>query len=304
MQLPPFLLDEWLAQKHSADPAIEFDLGSSTGPVWTLRELLTLSGDLEALLDTELFYTPSAGTPKLREAIAALEGVDPGDILVTTGGAEGLFLLFFSAAGPDANVVLPLPGFPANVAMAEALGIGIRYYRLRAENGFRIDPDEIRKLVDGNTRLVLVNSPHNPTGTVLTDQEMEELHNFCVERGVAFVSDQVYHPIYHGCEMRSAARLAHATVLGDFSKALCLSGLRTGWIVERDAGRRKHYLNARRYFTVSGTAVGERLAALALRHHEAIYARARRVAAANLALLDRLMADCGGVLGWVRPQGG
>jgi aspartate/methionine/tyrosine aminotransferase len=118
MTLPPFLLDEWLDQKHAADPPIEFDLGSSTGPVWTLRELLSLSGDLEAILetilDTNLLYTPPAGTLELREAIAALEGADPDCIQVVTGAAEALLLLFFAAAGRGANVILPQPGFPTN----------------------------------------------------------------------------------------------------------------------------------------------------------------------------------------------
>jgi aspartate/methionine/tyrosine aminotransferase len=92
-------------------------------------------------------------------------------------------------------------------------------------------------------------------------------------------------------------------VLGDFSKAFCLSGLRVGWIIERDPARRERYLNARSYFTVSNTALGERLATLALEHAEAIYARARRVATANLALLDRLFNEHSDILSWVRPRG-
>jgi aspartate/methionine/tyrosine aminotransferase len=286
MTLPPFLLDEWLDQKASADPPIEFDLGSSTGPIWTLRELLSLGGDLEALLDTSIFYTRPAGTRELREAIAAVEGADPDCIQVVTGAAEALLLLFFGAAGPKANVILPQPGFPTNDALAAALGIEARHYVLRPENQFRIDPDEVRRLADRNTRLLLVNSPHNPTGAVLSDAELESLHDFCAGAGVQFVCDQVYHPIYHGPAARTAARLPRATVLGDFSKALCLSGLRTGWIVEPDPARRRQYLNARSYFTVSNTVLGERLATLALQHHHTIYARAQRIASANLALLD------------------
>jgi aspartate/methionine/tyrosine aminotransferase len=231
MNLPQFLLDEWLAQKHTAKPPVEFDLGSSTGPAWTLRELLSLGGDLEELLDTPISYVSSNGTPALRQAIASLEGCDPEHVQVTTGGAEALLLIFSDAALPGANVVLPRPGFPANDAMAQAFGIEARHYVLRPQNGFRVDSDEIRGLIDSNTSLVLVNSPHNPTGSTLSDSEMESLHDYCAERGVQFLSDQVYHPVYHGAPMRSAARLPHATVLGDFSKALCLSGLRLGWMV-------------------------------------------------------------------------
>ncbi len=306
MNLPPFLLDQWISLKHSANPPIEYDLASSTGPVWTLRELLALgAGDeIERLLDTRVFYTSAAGTPELRGAIADLEGVDPSEVQIVTGAAEALLILFFLAAEPGANVVLPSPGFPSNNAIAQSFGLEIRYYRLRAENGFQTDLDEIRRLTDKNTKLILVNTPHNPTGAVLTDQEYDSLHEFCSGRGIPLVSDQVYHPIYHGPPTRSAARLPHATVISDFSKALCLSGLRIGWMIEHDPVRRERYFTARNYFTVTNNVLGERLGALALQHRDAIYSRAQTVASRNLALLDGVMAEHAGIVRWIRPSGG
>jgi len=302
MKLTPFLLDQWLEQKFSAD--IEFDLGSSTGPIWTLRELLALGGDMESLLDTNLFYTPPAGSGELREELARMENVHPEHVLVTTGAAEALLILFHAAAEPGANVVLPHPGFPSNEAIADSFGLEIRRYRLRPENGFQIDCTEIQRLVDGNTRFVLVNSPHNPTGAVVSESAMDALHDFCVEREVQLVCDQVYHPIYHGTPVRSAARLPGVTVISDFSKALCLGGLRIGWMIERDARRREAYLNARSYFTVSSTVIAEKLAALAARRREIIYDRARSIAQANLQLVDRLFSEHADVFQWVRPAGG
>jgi len=306
VKLSPFRLDQWLEQKLCAKPPIDYDLAASTGPSWTLRDLLALADDGEQarLLDTTLVYTAAAGSAALRESIAALQGVDPDAVQVVTGAAEALLILFFLAAEPGANVVLPNPGFPPNAALPESLGLEVRCYTLRPESGFRLDLDEVQTLVDRHTRIVLVNSPHNPTGAVLSAQEMQRAHDFCADRRIQFVCDEVYHPIYHGPEMPSAARLRHATVLGDFSKALCLSGLRVGWIVERDPERRARYTNARSYFTVSNTALGERLATLAVQHREAIYGRARRVATANLALLDQLFGEYGDVLQWVRPRGG
>jgi len=306
MDLPPFLLDRWLEQKQSPGSPIQYDLGSSTGPVWTLRELLALAPGtpLDALLDTAISYTSAIGTPALRAAIAALEGVDPDTVQVVTGGSEALLILFFLAAEPGANVVLPNPGYPVYSPLAESLGIAVRYYNLRAENQFRVDPDEIRTLVDRDTRFLVVNSPHNPTGAVVGDREMESLHDFCAERGVQFVSDQVYHPIYHGSEMRTAARLPHATVISDFSKALCLSGLRIGWMIDRDPARRERYLNARNYFTVTANVLGERLATLALEHSNEVYGRARKIAGQNLALLDEVFARHSHTIRWVRPAGG
>lgn len=306
MKLTPFLLDQWLDQKNRVDTPIEYDLGSSTGPVWTVRELLELDSGCwqEELVKTKLFYTPPAGSAELREELAALEGTDPAHVQVVTGASEALLILFFRAAEPGANVVLPSPGFPANTALPDALKLETRFYTLRPENAFRLDLDELRGLVDRQTRFVLVNSPHNPSGSVLTDNELELLDEFCGARGVQLVVDQVYHPIYHGAETRSAVRLPHATVLGDFSKALCLSGLRVGWMVEHDARRREEYLNAHSYFTVSNNVLGDRFAALALRHRDAIYGRARHVAQSNLALLDTFFGEHQDVFGWIRPLGG
>jgi len=152
--------------------------------------------------------------------------------------------------------------------------------------------------------LVLVNSPHNPTGATFSDPEMESLHEFLAGRGIQFVVDEVYHPIYHGLATSSAARLPRVTVVSDFSKALCLAGLRTGWLLERDRKRMASYREARSYFTVSNTSIGEALAAVAVRQREKILARARQISAANLTRLDGFFAQFHDVFGWVRPRGG
>lgn len=307
MHIAPFLLDHWLEQKFTADPPVEFDLGSSTGPVWTVRELLALDGaSPECLADTALSYTPSPGSAALRQAIAASYGshVSPEHVHVATGGAEALLILFYLAAEPGANVVLPKPDYPANAALAASLGIETRHYHLHASTGFRTDPDEIRSLVDARTKFVLLTVPHNPTGAVVPLADLDAIHQFCAARNVDLVVDEVYHPIYHGPEMPSAARLERAIVIGDFSKALCLSGLRLGWIVDRDPARRARFHNARCFFTASNTALGEQLGVIAMRHRDAVLGRARRIAAANLALLDAFFAEHAAALQWVRPAGG
>jgi aspartate/methionine/tyrosine aminotransferase len=304
MELPPFLLDDWLGQKHAANPPIEFDLGSSTGPVWTLREVLALGGNIEDLLDTRLFYVPGAGTAALREELASMSGVKAEEVLITTGGAEGLLILFRLAAEAGANIVLPSPGFPANDAIAMAAGLEIRRYRLRYEDNFQIDLDEIRQLADNHTKIVLINSPHNPSGAVTCPEQMRALAEFCAQAGIQLVADEVYHPIYHGASQPSATMLANATVLGDFSKALCLSGLRIGWIIERDPQRRAQYRTARQYFTVSSATLSESLGTFALQHREKIYARAQKIAGENLSLLDRFFAVHADRFEWMRPAGG
>ena len=304
MKLEPFLLDRWLNQYPRA--AIDFDLASSTGPRWKTREVLTFldAAEKEKLLDTELVYSHPAGSEALRQAIGEMQGVSPETVQIVTGASEALHILFFLAARPGANVIVPAPSFPSTLALPRSFGIEVRTYRLRRENKFRVDPDEIKALADANTQLVVVNTPHNPTGTVLSDDELESLHDFAAGRSIPFVVDEVYHPLYHGRKTRSAARLPHATVLGDFSKAFCLSGLRTGWIIEQDRHRREQYFDTRAYFTVSNTPLGEALATAAVRNRETIFGRARQVTAESLKLLDGFFAAHSELFGWVRPAGG
>jgi aspartate/methionine/tyrosine aminotransferase len=184
------------------------------------------------------------------------------------------------------------------------MALDTRYYHLRRENKFRIDVAEIKKLADAQTRMILINSPHNPLGSTVSDEEWDELHEFASVRGIQLVSDEVYHPFYHGKETRSATRLPHATVVGSFSKVYPFSGLRLGWIVEPDQQRREKFLNARSFFTISNNSAGEFLATIAMRNRETILKRTRQVASANLQALERFMTEHSEVLDWVRPTGG
>jgi aspartate/methionine/tyrosine aminotransferase len=303
MQLKPFLLDMWLdAYEHD----IEFNLAASTGTSWTLNEILNLAGEdeRERFLNHDLVYSRPAGAEGLRVAIAEMQGVDADSVQVVTGASEALLVLMWLAAEPGANVVLPLPGFTTFSALPESLGIEPRYYSVRRENDFRIDIDEIKKLADHNTKLILVNTPHNPTGATLSDAEMETLHEFTSSRGIQLVADEVYHPIYHGTPTKSAARLPHATVIHDFSKAFPLAGVRTGWMIEHDVKRRERYWNARAYFSVSNNTAGEMLAEIAMRHRETVLGRTQQTATRNLRQLESFMAEHRDRLGWIPPRGG
>jgi aspartate/methionine/tyrosine aminotransferase len=306
LKLERFLLDQWLEEYQSSTPPIQFHLASSTGPPWTTNELLGLisSDEQQELLDKYLLYSRSQGADDLREAIGEMEGVPAESVLVLTGASEALLILFFIGAEPGDNVIVPFPCFPTMAALPRSFGIETRRYKLRPEQDYRIDLDEIAALVDARTRILLVNSPHNPTGSTLTDEEMDSLYDLAQAKGIQFVCDQVYHPIYRGRATASATRLPKATVLGDLSKALSLSGLRTGWIVEREHERMEAYLNARQYFTITNSPLTESLATIAVRNRSAIWRRTFEVASANLELLDQFFAESAATLSWVRPAGG
>ncbi len=307
MDLKPFLLDMWL---DTYEHGIEFNLASSTGPSWTLNEILSLAGDEERqlFLNHKVVYSRPAGAEGLRAAIAEMQQVDAGKVQVVTGASEALLVLMWLAAEPGGNVILPQPGFTTFSALPESLGLETRYYAVRKENGFAIDIEEIKKLTDRNTKLVLINNPHNPTGATMSDAELDILHEHTSSRGIQLISDEVYHPIYHsiyqGQPAKSAARLPHATVIHDFSKAFPLAGVRTGWMIEHDPKRRERYWNARAYFSVSNNTSGEMLAEIAMRHRDTVLGKTQKTATENLRQLDAFMSQHREMIGWIPPRGG
>src|ERR1700733_14886026 len=163
MQLKPFLLDVWLDQ-YERD--IEFNLAASTGPTWTVNDILALADDetRHRFLNHKLVYSRPAGADSLREAIAEMQSVPIEAVQIVTGASEALLVLMWLAAEPGANVILPLPGFTTFSALPESLGMETRFYGVRQENNFYIDVDEIQRLADSRTKLILINSPHHPTG--------------------------------------------------------------------------------------------------------------------------------------------
>src|SRR5580698_9556070 len=181
MKLKPFLLDAWLDQyEHN----IDFNLAASTGPAWTVNDILALAEEetRQRFLNHKLAYGRPAGSDSLREAIAEMQSVPIEAVQIVTGASEALVALMWLATEPGANIIIPLPGFTTFSALPESLGLETRFYRMCRENGFRIDSDEIKRLVDSKTKLLLVNSPHNPTGATIGDAEMEALHDFTAKR--------------------------------------------------------------------------------------------------------------------------
>jgi len=155
MQLKPFLLDMWMA---TYEHEIEFNLAASEGPRWTLNEILSLAseGERQRFLNHDLVYSRPGGAEGLRAAIADMQDVNVDTVQVVTGASEALLILMWLAAEAGANVVLPQPGYTPFSALPQSLGIETRYYALRKENGFRIDLEEVKQMVDRNTKSILI----------------------------------------------------------------------------------------------------------------------------------------------------
>lgn len=304
MDLPPFLLDHWLSQHDFADPPIAYNLASSTGPRWTLDDLLALGGTPVDIGATTLSYAPPEGSKALRQAVAAFLDTDPDWVVITTGASEALSILMCLFARDGGNIVIPDPGYPAYAAMALAWRLGVRYHRLDRAQGFAQQGAAMLEAMDADSLAAIVNTPHNPTGSAMETVDVVALAEAMAERGAPLLVDEVYHPLYFGTPLPSAAGIENVILMGDMSKALSLPGLRMGWIVDGNAQRRQRIIDARSYFTISGSPLLEQIAAHALRHADAIVDRLAAVANRNLPLLEGLIAGTGGLLSWSRPRGG
>jgi len=303
MNLPPHLLDQWLAKYAFSETPLPYNLASSTGPCLTVAEVLALGGGCD-VGDVVLSYGPPQGHRKLREAIADFYGVDPDWVVVTTGASEALSILFCLASAPGAEIALPNLQFPAFDPLAGAWGLKARHYALEKEDGFSQDAEKVMSAVGTKCALAIVNTPHNPTGSVMARGEIETLARELKSRGAPLIVDEIYHPLYFSTHFASAATIDNVIVLGDMSKVFSLPGIRTGWLIDSDSERRKRIIDARSYFSISGSPLLEAISAHALRNRDHIIERLKVVTLENLGHLTEFMTRTSNTLGWVAPQGG
>jgi aspartate/methionine/tyrosine aminotransferase len=255
-----------------------------------------------------LGYTESTGHPALRQAIAALyESVEPDDVLVFSGAEEAIFCLANTLLGPDDHAIVTWPGYQSLYEVARATGAQVTLHELREDAGWRIDLDALRAQVTPATRLIVVNSPHNPTGMTIDRATLDGLVSLATEIGARLVVDEVYRFL----EGDDAERLpagadvsASGISIGVMSKSFAMAGLRIGWLATRDRDVLARCAAFKDYTTICASAPSEILAIIGLRARDVVLARSRAIVAANLELLDAFFDDWADRFSWVRPQGG
>jgi aspartate/methionine/tyrosine aminotransferase len=194
---------------------------------------------VRALRDGQTHYTPAAGIPQLREAIAAEIGrtrgvrLEPERVVVTPGAKPIMFFVIMALAGPGDEVIYPDPGFPIYESVIRFAGATPVPLTLREEQGFSFAPDELTRLVTDRTRLVIINSPHNPTGGIVSTAALDELARLAVERGFLVLSDEIYSRILYEGEHESVITrpdmLERTIILDGFSKTYAMTGWRLGF---------------------------------------------------------------------------
>jgi aspartate aminotransferase len=186
-------------------------------------------------------YTPTVGIPELRSAIAADATARKGfavtadRVVVTPGGKPVMFYAIMALVGEGDEVIYPDPGFPIYESMASYVGGRAVPLPIRQENGFRLDPDELASLVTPRTRLLIINSPANPTGGVLTREDLERIAAIAREHDLTVLADEIYGRILYEGEHVSIASLPdmaeRTIVLDGFSKTYAMTGWRLGYAI-------------------------------------------------------------------------
>jgi aspartate/methionine/tyrosine aminotransferase len=188
-------------------------------------------------------YGPSAGIPELREAIAEEAGVrrgaivSPEEVVVVPGGKPVLFFSALALLEPGDEAIYPNPGYPIYESMIRFLGATAVPLRLREEMDFRLDPKELARLIGPRTKLIILNSPQNPTGAVLTRQDVEEIASIVVRHSCMVLCDEIYSRLIFEGEhysLLSYPELRDRVILLDgFSKSYAMTGWRLGYGVMR-----------------------------------------------------------------------
>lgn len=303
MQVKPFRIERYYAQHEFST---RYMLSSSDCESRTITELLALEPDAERrLLDTWCGYTESAGAPELREAIAALyEHADPDDVIVCSCAEEGIFLLYHALLGPGDRAIVETPGYESALELARSTGARVIEWRRSFVDGWAHDLDALSAALHAETRVLYLNQPHNPTGTLMDRATFESIAGLARERGAVLFSDEVYRESEHDPADRLPAACdlsADAVSLGSISKSYGLPGLRIGWLVSRDAGLRARLLALKDYTTICSSAPSEVLTALALRHRTVLLERNLELIARNLGLLEQFLSRHASSFRWIRP---
>jgi aspartate/methionine/tyrosine aminotransferase len=263
---------------------------------------------LDRLLDTRLGYSEARGTHELRAELASTyANTGPDNVLVTTGAIEANFLLFNVLLQAGDHVVAVHPAYQQLYSVPRAIGCEVDLWRLTPENGFRFDLDDLERLVRPETKLIVINTPHNPTGAALTEEELRGIYALAAASDAWLLCDEAYRwlELPGGAPGTPPGRDLgqRAISTGTFSKPFGLPGLRIGWLVAPEEIVEACW-RTRDYVSLSPGKLNDAMALHALRNRAAVVARNRKIVQENLATVEVWLERNREFVRWVPPKGG
>lgn len=304
MKMPLHLMEPWLIKNQF----IKFNLGESGVEDKTLGEILSLTNtSTEELLKCSFQNNDTYGSLNLRKIIASFyKNVSPENILVTTGSSEAIFIYFQHRFEPGANVITLFPAFQSLYEVPRYIGYEVRTLDLKPEEKFRLNIKRLESLIDSKTKVLILNNPHNPTGMMLTDQEIEELGNLKQKYDFEILADEHYRFIPYGPEKLIPPlydRIPGVVAVGSMIKCFACVGLRVGWIV----GPKKLIDDCRDfkdYTTHTICSVTDFLSQRLLLNWENIVDVHRKWISENIHVFSAFIEKYSNIIDWVKPEGG
>jgi aspartate/methionine/tyrosine aminotransferase len=310
MKIEPFLLERWMtAHELSAT----YDIAESGILPLSLNDLLAFEGPeerqaiLEGLLETPLGYSEASGSHELKTTLASTyRNRGPENILITTGAIEANFLLFNVLLDPGDHVVAVNPAYQQLNSVPRAVGAEVSLWRIGPES-YRYDLDELERLLTSRTRLIVVNTPHNPTGAMLSEEELGRVYELAESAGAWLLCDEAYRWL----EVPGGDPFAPPAVdygpsaisVGTISKPFGLPGLRIGWMAA-PAEVATECWAMRDYTSLSPGKLSDALALLAFKHRDRIVERNRKIIDQDLEATNRFVEERSEFLSWTPPRGG
>jgi len=275
---------------------------------WEAQTQRSSDGALEALLNLPLGYSEARGSAALRAAIAATYAhCDPESVLVTTGAIEANYLLFNVLLDAGDHVIAPFPAYQQLYSVPRALGCDVSLWEVGPKSFYQYDVDEMERLLRPSTRLIVVNTPHNPTGAMLSPAEVDRVYALAKSVGAMVLGDEAYRWLEVPGGVPFAAPMVDRGALGisvgTVSKPFGLPGLRIGWIAATPAVVQACWA-ARDYVSLSPGKLNDALAVLAFAHRERIIQRNAGIIAANLKAAEEWVSQHADILSWSPPRGG
>jgi len=304
MRIAPFKIERFYAQYEFTAP---YMLSSSDCESMTIGDLLAYEpGAAERFAQHWLGYTESQGAPELRAALAGMyETLTPDHLLVCAGAEEGIFISMNALLTRGDHVIVHAPGYQSLHSVATSLGAEVSLWLTTDAENWELDLNWLADHIRPRTRMIVVNSPHNPTGYHMTPDKQRQIIDLARAHNLIVFSDEVYRGLEHDPQTRlpAAAELyENALSLGVLSKAHGLPGLRIGWLATRNTEFFRKVAAFKDYTTICNSAPGEFLATIAARQHSALSARCRALCLANLDLLDAFFARHTDLFTWQRPR--
>lgn len=306
MNIEPFGVERWIGKYEWKVP---YDLAETSIYPLTVRELLDLAGEdaAESLFDVRLDYGENPGSKALREEIAREHTTLSAEhLLITHGAIEANALAYFALVEKTDTVVAMVPTYQQLYELPRFLGAQVDQWHLRAEDGYAPDFGSLETLMARKPKLLILNSPNNPTGAAFRADELRRIVQLAEPNGTWIVSDEVYRGISYEGETVTPPLTnlySRAVTVGSLSKVYALPGLRLGWIAAPHEVIQS-CLRFRDYLSISGPKISDRLGTLALRNRDALLKRNRQLMERNHSILLDWAERLGSNITLVPPKAG